>query len=328
MKITTTDIEQIQVGAIRSQNCYSGTNAPIKWLLNDLMDEWSEQLKNIQSMDYHSEEQSKAKSCVPRFYISGAYDFSVKDRFPIYNKPVVKSNLMTIDIDEKDNDGIDIWSIRKKIFDLPYVYSCLKSVSGHGYYCIIAIEDTDYTKEYYRYISKLWKQQFNLNCDQNASSLVRARILSYDEERDMWIKKDTDISIWTLRLKEKKVEQKQQEQIKFDKYKYDNSLDDLIPLAMEKLIKDGYYIDNYGAWYHIGCEFKNFQNGEEMFVRLSQNNPRYNDDIKTILKKYKECEASGIDDNLRKKWIGMAKNKYGKNWYKTIKNSTHVKDNV
>ena len=320
MEISTNVIETIQVGAIRHQNSYKGTNAPLHYLLYDLVDEWSDMLKKIQAMEYHSKEQAEAKSQVPRFYISGAYDFNVKDSFPIYNKPIVKSNLMTIDIDEKDNE-IDIWSIRKQIFELPYVYSCLKSVSGHGYYCIIAIEDTDYTKEYYRYIAKLWKQQFNLNCDTNASSLVRARIISYDEERDNWIKKDTNISVWKLKLKEKKTEVKPQEQIKFDKYKHDNNLDNVIPLIMEKLIDDGYYIDSYGAWYHIGCELKNFQNGEEMFVKLSQNNPRYNDDIKAILKKYKECSPSGIDDNLRRKWIGMAKNKYGKDWLKVIKKS-------
>lgn len=322
--IHTNDIENTYVAAIPFENSYNGTNAPLKYLLNDLVEEWKERLTSCKSLEYHSNEQKGAKSRLPRFYISGAYDFSVTDRFPIYNKPIKKSNLMTIDVDEQDNN-IDIWKIRDEIFNLPYVYSCLKSVSGHGFYVIIPILDTDFTKEYYNYICDLWKQKYGIVCDKQASSLVRARIISYDEDSQKYIKKDTEINVWELKKKQKKECIEEYKQEVFSKYETTTrNFDKLIPKIMEALINDGYCVNSYGAWWYIGCELANFDNGEQLFIKLSQNNTKYNDSIKTILNKWKQCSPTGITDELRRKWMGMAKNKYGEQWMAKIQENKLV----
>jgi len=81
------------------------------------------------------------------------------------------------------------------------------------------------------------------------------------------------------------------------------------------MIDSGYYAKNYNAWYHLGAELKNFDNGWELFLKSSLNS-NYDDDETTIKKKWDQITASGIDNDLRRKWMGMAKNKFGTYWYK------------
>lgn len=334
-KINSLKIEHTYVSTIISSTGYTnndtingtfiGSNITLYEILYDLTDKWKDKLIQIQEMEYHSKEQSKAKKLMPRYYICGMFDMNNYNlRFPIYDYPKFASNLMTIDIDAKDNLNVDIWKLRDEIFKLPYVYSTLKSVSGQGFYCIIPIKDTRYTKEYYHYIVKLWKQKFDINIDQNADSIIRARIISWDENRDKYIKKDTDIDIWDLKYIESKKEdkpiQKDKEYSKFiQKNEYKNKLDwnDILHFAMKKKIADGYTVDSYKAWYHLGCELANFDDGYDLFYQSSINYDSNQSETK-ILKRWKGCSPSGIDDNLIRKWCGMCKNTYGSNWMKII----------
>ena len=333
--INAIDILRTQVTVIKTANGYEnniwgkgnpiGSIVPLKYVLYELQDICKNQVDYVRSLEYHSDEQKQAKNIVPRYYISGVFDLNEYKigRFPIHDYPKIGSNLMTIDIDGKDNPDIDIWKIREEIFKLPYVFSCIKSISNKGYYCIIPIEDTHYTKEYYNYIIKLWKNKFGINIDNNASSLIRARILSYDDELDKWIKKD-NVQVWNLKYVEKPKEEVIVEQKIFPKYK--ETIDGLdwtfiTHKAMELLINDGYYVKGYNAWYHLGCEVANFEDGQQLFLKLSKNGS-YNDSIDVIMKKFKSCSPSGINNELIQKWCGMARNKYGKNWFlKYIKNT-------
>lgn len=324
---TKKDILSTYVATLKTETGYDsngnpvGLNIPLKYVLYDLPLKSKDWLDYVASLPYHSKEQLKAKSKTPRYYISGIYDMNEFNygRFPIHDYPTKASNLMTIDIDGKDNENIDIWSIRKDIFNLPYVFSCIKSVSRNGFYCIIPIEDTKYTKEYYNYIIKLWKQKFGINIDDNAASLVRARIISYDEDIESWIK--DEVEVWKLKyiepIKKQEVITKKEN---CSKYNNDNEngfdWNYLTEKAMELVIDDGYYVNGYNAWYHLACELKAF-NRYDLFVKAS-NNIAYDDSIKVIDKKWNAAEAADIDESLIRKWCGMARNRIGKNWIKNI----------
>jgi hypothetical protein len=320
--ITVKEILSTKVTLLNKENGYDkiGENLPLSAAIYHLPNQLKQRLIDVVNMEYHSEEQKQAKRNIPRYYISGKFeldDWKNGGRFPIHDTPAIGSNLMTIDIDGKDNEHLNMWEIREKIFNLPYVFSCLKSVSGNGFYCIIPIEYTLHTKEYYNYILDLWKQQFNINIDKNAASLIRARIISYEEDFNRWVK-NGEVQIWQLRkIKKEEVIEKQQE-LFFPKYqtKKDNDLNwELIThKAMELLINDGYHIDGYNTWYYLGCELKNFPDGEDLFIKASRNG-RYDDSISTISRKFKSCKPSGLTDDVIKKWCGMAKNKYGPKWF-------------
>jgi len=298
-----------------------GMNVPLKYILYDLPLMLKDWLLYVEGLEYHSPEQNEAKNKSPRYYISGMYDMNEFNygRFPIHDYPIKESNLMCIDIDAKDNEDVDIWKLREEIFKLPYVFSCLKSVSGKGFYCIIPIENTRYTKEYYKYIARLWKKKFNINVDDNASSLVRARIISYNEDIDNWIKDQVDE--WNLKYVEKEEEIKESSGL-YD-YRLKNIRDDkweeIAHKAMRMVINNGYFVNGYNAWFHLGCECRNFDDGEELFIKASKN-VNYNDDINIILKKFNNCSPSGIDNDFIRKWCGMAKNRFGKDWIKMIDN--------
>lgn len=327
--IDVKDILRTQVTVIKTANGYEnniwgngnpvGMIVPLKYVLYDLQEICKDKVDYVRSFEYHSEGQKQAKNIVPRYYISGVFDLNEYSigRFPIHDYPKVSSNLMTIDIDGKDNPDIDIWKIREDIFKLPYVFSCIKSISEQGYYCIIPIEDTKNTKEYYNYILRLWKSKFGINIDNNASSLIRARIITHDIELDKWIKKD-NVQVWNLKYIEKPIEIKEEEQTHYNKYvdKQKDGLDwtFICHKAIELLINDGYYAHNYNSWYYLGCECANFDDGQKLFIKASQNG-HYSDSIDVIMKRWKTCKPSGIDNDLIKKWCGMARNKYGKNWF-------------
>lgn len=327
--MNTIDILKTQVTVLKTSNGYEnnewgkgnpiGMIVPLKAVLFDMQELLKDKINHVRSLEYHSKEQVEAKLLMPRYYISGVFDLNEFDvgRFPVHDYPKVASGLMTIDIDEKDNPDVDIWKLRQTIFDLPYVFSCLKSISGHGFYCIIPIEDTKYTKEYYYYIERLWKHKYNLIIDHNAASLIRARIISYDEDVDNWIKK-SEVTKWNLKYIEK---QPKETKVEVQHYsKYERKTDDfdweyLTNKAMELLIEDGYTVNDYRAWYHLGCELANFDNGYEMFHKASMNYDSTQSEA-SIIKRWKGCEATGINNSLIQKWCGMARNKLGKNWYK------------
>ena len=86
---------------------------------------------------------------------------------------------------------------------------------------------------------------------------------------------------------------------------------------MRKVIQGGYYVKGYNAWYHLGCECANFDDGKELFITASRN-VDYNDDISVIESKWNKCTPSGIDNDFIRKWCGMAKNRFGKNWMTKI----------
>lgn len=316
--ILTQDIENQVVTVIGSSTGYKNgkwtcSNLRLKHILWELTDYLKDELNEVQLMEYHSEEQKKAKNNLPRFYIAGKYSTEVG--FHINDREILEySNLMTVDIDEKDNTDVDIWKIREELFKEDYIYSLIKSCSGHGYYAIIPIEDGKYTKLYYSYISKLWKQKYNLITDKQANSFTRARILSWDDERDKWIKKDK-VCIWKLKDEEEK-------KVKVENKVYSNESlnykENLTHLAMAMLINDGYSVEGYNKWFYTGCELANFQDGESLFIEMSKNG-KYHDSIDDILKKWAECikHVTGLTDDIHRKWQGMAKNRFGKDWMKT-----------
>lgn len=325
------DILDTQVATIISENGYTNNDAKNGKFIGDnisLYDalctlplKWKDMIEDVAKLPYHSKEQLTAKSYIPRYYISGTYDMGTSDtRFPIYGSPLIPSNLMTIDVDGKDNNGIDIWELRKRIFELPYVFSCLRSVSNMGFYCIIPIKDTNYTTEYYTYIYKLWKQKFDIDIDIKAKSLVRARIISYNDDIDKWMKDET--TIWDVKsLEQRAPQQKEFHMIDYKPKKIvENDFDwtNILHKVMTKLIEDGYYVENYYAWYYLGCECANFDDGKDLFFKASMNYPHNRDTHSDIDKRWKGCKPSGINDDLIRKWCGMAKKRYGNDWMKKI----------
>lgn len=284
---------------------------------------YREPIDKLRSMEYHSNQQREYKLKFPCWFVGGVFSYKKTE-----DKDIIEySNLLAIDIDKKDNKDIDIDNIKEKLFKLPYVIMVSKSISGEGIYVLILVEDGKYTKEYYNYISKLWKQTYNLNIDKQCTNIGRKRFISYDDE--LLLKDDDcDIKEWKLKLKEIiEVKQEPKPRIDCSKYKNNNKNDNINELthkAIWYLLNNGYSIDNincteyYGVWYHIGCDFRHFDDGEEMFIKFSNNSSKYNDKTSDIIKKWKNTRIETNIEEVNRKWCGICKRIYGLNWTRLI----------
>ena len=299
---------------------YTQVRRTVKWII-ELGYKYKQPIDQLRSLKYHSEEQKNFKLKFPTWFVGGVFPLcQTEDR-----NILEYSNLLAIDIDKKDNPDIDLNEIKDKLFSLPYVVMVSKSISGKGIYVLILVEDGRYTKEYYNYISKLWNKTYHINIDGQCTNIGRKRFLSYDDEL---LLKDNNIDIqpWKLRLKDTCTTTNKEHKpiINCSKYKNTNDNIELTHKAIWYLLNNGYSIDNincseyYGVWYHVGCDFRHFDDGEEMFIKFSNNSSKYNDTIKDIQNKWSNTKIENDINEVCRKWCGTCKRIYGIKWIKLI----------
>jgi len=300
---------------------YTQVTKSLKWII-ELGYRYKQPIDILRSMEYHSDEQKAFKLNFPAWFVGGIFPINKTE-----DKDILEySNLLAIDIDKKDNSDIDIDEIKYKLFDLPYVVMVSKSISGKGIYVLILVENGHYTKEYYNYIEKLWNNTYHINIDKQCTNIGRKRFLSYDDE--LLIKDDnTDIKQWKLKLKEQIVVKESKPIINCSKYINNNDDTELTHKAIWYLLNNGYSIDDinctepYSVWYHIGCDFRHFEDGEQMFIKFSNNSSKYNDSLKNIQNKWKNTKIENNINEVGRKWCGICKRIYGNKWIFRLNNS-------
>ena len=317
------DILQAKVTIIPNSNgiIYSNGNSlyyqksvTLKDVLVTIPNKYKQTLEAISNMEYHSEEQSRAKLCVPRYYIAGTFpvpthpgQFTIKD-----NNLISPTNLMTVDIDKKDNESVDINKLREFVQSLPYVFTTQMSISGQGFYAIICITDTNKTKSYYKAISQTWKNLYGINIDNSACNIARARIISYNSDAESWF--NDNVYVWTKEYIEPTTNTEQTSV--FQQSNIDNEfMLERTHKAIRYCADNGYYAKTYNEWYWLACDCSNFSDGEDIFIRFSENYPNKKDSLDKILKKYRGATPTGIDSSLHRKWQGLAK-KINPNWWR------------
>lgn len=298
---------------------YTQTILSLKQII-ELGNRYSEQIDILRSLEYHSDKQKEYKSHFPCWFTGGIFPLK-----QTRDKDILEySNILAIDIDKCDNIDIDLNDIKHKLFELPYVFMISKSISGEGIYVLVLLEDGRYTTEYYEYLVKLWKHKFNVNIDEHCTNIGRKRFISYDNE--LLIKDDKiEIESWKLKYIEKKIETKKSEYIYAPKYDNNDSVG-LTKKAIWYLLNNcNYSIDDintnkaYSVWYHIGCDFRHFEDGEQMFIQFSNNTTKYRDSTDKILSKWNNTKIEKSIGDVCRKWCGICKNKLGKDWISIIK---------
>lgn len=90
--------------------------------------------------------------------------------------------LIAVDLDAKDNEGVTIEEMRKKINSLPYVMYSSISVGGRGMYALIPIAEDN--KNDFKGVFKALESDFNkigLKLDSSCINVNRERYMSYDD---------------------------------------------------------------------------------------------------------------------------------------------------
>ena len=322
--MTVKDILNQQVTLLSSVNAPCLQSVPFEFCLIETPIKYKNMVLKLRSINQTDHNQYKKLKCqyVPCFIASGVFNNTCKDTdIKSY------SNIIILDIDESDNTHINLESVRSSIFELPYVVSVFKSLGGKGLFVVVSIKDGRLTPQYYEYLSTLFKQKFNINVDKQCKNLARKRFISYDEEYDKWIKPmDTEIIPWSLLPQKKEVEIQSSSLTTFRNTQYKNNNVDLNELhnAIQYLLNDGFNIcdinctERYHVWWHIGCDFSIFEDGERLFIQFSTNSPHDNDTIEDIRKQYKGCKPKSNIQDIATKYFGICKRRYGNNWKQII----------
>lgn len=90
--------------------------------------------------------------------------------------------LIAVDLDEKDNKGLSIEEMRKKINSLPFVMYSSMSVGGRGMYALIPIAEAN--KNDFKAVFKALEEDFTklgLKLDSSCINVNRERYMSYDK---------------------------------------------------------------------------------------------------------------------------------------------------
>lgn len=280
--------------------------------LVDLDDTYKMLCDKIRMLEYGSALYKEAKGNYPLMYIAGKFENKVsKDAKIEFN------NLMTIDIDAKDNPDKDLDEVRDFLFSLPYVAGIFHSLSGKGLYAIVPIEDQLETESYYKALNKTWYELYGIVTDNQACDLSRGRFISYDDRAKAYMKYD-EVQVWKKKILKPKVEVTKTTLFGTD----DDDLHDCI----KYMVDNGFSIDdfncsNYRAtWWHVGCDFCRFNDGYDLFYRFSKQSTKYQDeDDKAIEKCFSQCRYDGDDDAMAKKYFGMCNKLYGKKSWRSSK---------
>ena len=253
---------------------YIQKTATVRQIL-DLGNKWRNKIDVLRQLPYHSPEQLKLKDNYPCWMPTGIFaDGNVKNE-----GIVVYSNMLAVDIDFIDNPDVNtIINVKNDIFNMKSVIFVMDSISGKGLYALFLVEDGRFTTEYCKYLEVLFKSKYNVIIDDKCYNIGRKRFLSYDD--DILIKADDiDIVPWKLKLIEDKPETVKESTLFDYKQKYTSNVDEdnEFERKVDLLIQLGYDTgEHWIDWAAFGRIFKPFNNGKELFERISQKMSGYN----------------------------------------------------
>lgn len=137
--------------------------------------EYKEKIQQIRSINRDTDEKGykRIKMQLPMFTTSCLCGSSAKeiDKY---------TNLICIDIDEKDNQQLSIEELRQKVNSLPYTLFSSKSVGGKGLYILIAVDGEE--KEFIPHFKALQDEftKIGIVIDKSCKNLNRLRVISTD----------------------------------------------------------------------------------------------------------------------------------------------------
>lgn len=120
------------------------------------------------------EEYKKLKRAIPAFTLTLQGDGHGKGDIRVYN------NLICIDVDAQDNEGLEVMDIKKRLKKSPYVFYCARSLSNKGCFALVQVDgdESDY-KAHFEPLKRHF-EGLGLVIDKQCSDTNRLRVVSYD----------------------------------------------------------------------------------------------------------------------------------------------------
>ena len=231
------------------------------------------------------------------------------------NQVTVYNPIICLDID-KIPEGMTIDQLKKKVFDLPYVFYVSLSARGEGIFALVYYNlDNNFLSTF-----NALQQDFNqmgIEIDKACKDISRLRFVSWDEhplekeEVEMYDSVYLDAFIDPQFYKEARY---QNGQIFIDDY--------FTYQTIKYLINNlGYRADEYQDWLMDGFRLATFgEYGHALFMHLSQHSANFNE--RAAERKWNECvRTTKMTKDCLVYYYGEAKKRLGVDWKEIIKKS-------
>lgn len=228
------------------------------------------------------------------------------------NKVTAINPVICVDIDVLP-DGMNLSRLKKKVFDLPYVFYVSLSARGEGIFALIYYNKE---KDFLNIFKALQYdfRQMGIEIDKACKDICRLRFVSWDaeplekEEVEMYdgeyLEQFADPRFY------KEVKEKRDTQVYMDDY--------FTYKTIKYLINEcGYRADEYQDWLMDGFRLATFgQYGHALFMHLSQHSDNFNERVAE--RKWEECvRTTQMSKECLAYYYGEAKRRLGSSW-KTI----------
>lgn len=232
------------------------------------------------------------------------------------NQVTAMNPIICLDID-KIPEGMTLDELKKKVFDLPYVFYVSLSARGEGIFALIYYNINKDFKSAFKYLQYDFTNM-GIEIDKACKDICRLRYVSWDEhplekeEVEMYDNEYMDAFINPEFYQ--KTEEKQNGQVYIDDYFTYQTIKYLINVC-------GYRADDYQDWLLDGFRLATFgEYGHALFMHLSQHSANFNE--KVAERKWNECvRTTYMNKDCLAHYYAEAKKRLGVDWKIIIRKS-------
>lgn len=248
---------------------------------------------------------------LPCCTISGVFEGVRKASEVTYTNPII-----CIDIDEIP-DGMTIEDLKKKVFELPYVFYVSLSARGEGLFALVHYNIEKSFIDIFKAIQYDFKIM-GITIDKACKDICRLRFISWDSEP---LEKE-EVEMYDGEYIEAFADPRFYKEIKEER---DTTLyiDDYFTYKTIKYLINncGYRADNYDDWLMDGFRLATFnQYGHPLFMHLSQHSDNFNERVAE--RKWEECvRTTQMSKDCLAYYYAEAKRRLGSDWRRIIQKS-------
>lgn len=258
-----------------------------EWLFGS---EWQAQVERIRACnDPKIRRQLKAQLPV----VTPAGIFTRRNRQGLHTY----SGLLCVDIDGKENPGINDWDVVKRQFNSleSLLYAGL-SVGGNGLFLLFPVADPETYLVAFKCITEQLRERFGLVADKACKDICRLRCVSYDPE-PYWNPHATTCAIPApveakarepTRLRDPPGEAKAREPTRFRNPPGEAKA--RVRSLVEQIDREGInFVEDYPAWFAVGCSLaaELDETGREAYHTVSRQSKKY--DSAACDRQYDRC---------------------------------------
>lgn len=246
---------------------------------------------------------------LPCVTISGRFEGDRRASLVTEMNPVI-----CVDIDVIP-DGMSIQDLKKKVFELPYVFYVSLSARGEGIFALIYYNMEKGFLNTFKSLQYDFKQM-GIEIDKACKDICRLRFVSWDDD----VLEKEDVEMYDGEYLEQFMDP---QFYKETRQVGEFHMDDWFTYKTIKYLINvcGYRADDYQDWLMDGFRLATFgEYGHALFMHLSQHSDNFNERVAE--RKWEECvRTTQMTKDCLAYYYGEVKRRLGSDWVRVIRNS-------